>query len=162
VGNAPQRGTNFSGDMALRGNGEDRLIRAIRALGTQSAPSRHPVPVGTQSGTQSQSAPSPAPSPHPVPAARPRAQGMEQRRRRSLRAFWALVGVAPQDRRGSQGLAPCPRSLGRGRLYDLVNQAERTSSPDLRGKVLPNHVAGPIATLAHDLRRGLLEAGSSK
>src|SRR3954447_24467184 len=62
---------------------------------------------------------------------------MEQRRRRSLRLFRTLVRMAPQDRRGPQGLAPCPHSLGRGLLYDLVNQAERTSSPDLGGKVLP-------------------------
>ena len=45
--------------------------------------------------------------------------------------------VAAQDRRGTHRLAPCPRSLGRGLFYDLVNQAERPSSPDLRWKMLP-------------------------
>src|SRR3954463_1012070 len=45
--------------------------------------------------------------------------------------------MAAQDRRGSRWLVPGLRSPGRGLFDDLVDQAERTPSPDLRGKVLP-------------------------
>jgi hypothetical protein len=62
---------------------------------------------------------------------------MEQWCGRSLRVLGTVVRMSAQDRRGTHRLAPCLRSSGRGLSYDLLDQVERTSSPDLRGKVLP-------------------------
>ena len=67
----------------------------------------------------------------------PGARGVEERSGGFLGILWTIEGMLSQDRRGSERLVSRSGPLG-GRLhFDLLNQGESASSPNLFRKVLP-------------------------
>jgi hypothetical protein len=73
----------------------------------------------------------------PKLAADPGARGVEERSGGPLGMLRTIEGMLSQDRRRSERLVSRTGTLDRGLLFDLTNQVEGASSPDVLRQMLP-------------------------